>query len=129
MRKISIITGLFLAIVLAAGCGTVAITPAQTPVQPTAQAPAPNATQTVSGLIQAVSLSNIPGTAIVSIKTETGTQNISVSNNTSVAIAGQACTLDEINLFNIQGQSYNCTAVYNACDGQAYQFNVVKIFN
>jgi len=110
---------------MVAACGTVAITPAQAP----AQVPAQNTTQTISGSVQSVTATDVPGTVIVSIKTDTGTQNISVSKNTSVAVEGQACTLDEINIFDIQGKSYNCTAVYNGCDGNAFQFNVVKIFN
>src|ERR1017187_3628065 len=95
MRKIHLITALFLVMALVAGCSTVAITPAQTPIQPVAQAPAQNTTQTVTGILQSVSLTEIPGTAIVSIKTENGTQNVSVSNNTSIAIAGQACSRSE----------------------------------
>ena len=118
MRNIKIITGLLLMIALVAGCSTVAIQPA-----------AQNTTQTVTGTLQAVSLSDKPDTLIVAIKTDTGMQNVSVSKNTSVAIEGQACTVDEINLFDIQGQSYNCTAVFNNCDGNAIAFNVVKIVN
>lgn len=129
MRKIHVIAGLFLIMGIVAGCSTVAITPAQTPVQPIAQAPVQNTIQTVTGTIQSVSLSNTPGTLVVSIKTENGSQNVSVSKNTTIAVEGQACTIDDINLFNIQGQSYNCTTVFNGCDGAAIAFNVVKIVN
>ena len=118
MRNLRKISGIILVIAVMSGCRPSA------PV-----APAQNTTQIVTGILQSVKLTDVPGTAIVSIKTENGTQNVTVSNNTSVAIAGQACTLDEINLFNIEGQSYNCTAVYNACDGNVFEFNVVKIFN
>lgn len=121
MRNIKIITGIFLVIALAAGCSTIAVKPA-------AQNVVQNTTQTITGTLQSVSLSDKPDTLIVSIKTPTGTQNITVSKNTTVAVEGQACTLDDINLFDIQGKSYNCTAVYNpGCDADAIAFNVVKV--
>ena len=117
MRNLSLITGVFLVGVLIAGCR---------PTAPTG--PAQNTTQTVTGTVQSVTPSDTPGKVIISIKTDKGTQNISVSKNTTVAVEGQACTLDDINLFDIQGKSYNCTAVYNpGCDADAIAFNVVKI--
>jgi hypothetical protein len=125
MRKISVITGFLLVMAIVAGCGTVAIAPAQTP----AQAPSQNTTQTITGTVQSVTATDNQGTVVVSIKTNTGTQNISVTKNTTVSVEGQACTIDDINLFNIQGQSYNCTTVFNGCDGNAIAFNVVKIVN
>ena len=118
MRNIRIAIGFLSIVLLAAGCrSTAAVTPAQ------------NITETITGTVQAVTATNVPDRLIVSIDTGKGTQNISVSkNNTSIAVEGEACTLDDINLFNIQGRSYNCTAVYNpGCDADAIAFNVVKI--
>jgi predicted small secreted protein len=87
-----------------------------------------NTTQIITGTIQSVTPSNTLGSFVVAIKSDNRTQNVTVSKNTSVAIQGQACTLDEVNLFDLQGTSYNCTVVINPCDGKATQFDVVKVF-
>ena len=130
------IGGLFV-LLLGTACstsGTPAIQPSQNAspavsgnVQSVVQ-PSQNTTQTITGTIHSVTAADAAGNFIVAVKSANGTNNVTVSKNTSIAVQGQACTLDEVNLYNLQGTSYNCTVVIDPCDGKATQFDVVKIY-
>lgn len=98
-RVVLVVTGVLLVmVVLFVGC---------TPKT----APAPVATQTVTGVLGTINTPAEPGPDIVTIQTPEGLKTFPINAYTTYSLGGNACTLDQLEAVTTGNVSYNCTLV------------------
>ena len=74
--------------------------------------PAPAApTQNVTGTLEVINTPAEAGPDAVTIQTPQGLQTFPITPNTTLALGGKVCTLEDLDILEAANVSYNCTIV------------------